>query len=87
MTSTNFEDEWVDYLRREQDGLLSGIRETGKLGDDTEAALVDAMKAFKDEFTPDDSAEVSVGSNEDEGQTEAMGDHEVDQEQITVQRS
>ncbi|WP_151524824.1 F0F1 ATP synthase subunit alpha [Serinicoccus kebangsaanensis] len=80
-----FETEWVEYLGREHDGLLSGIRESGKLGDDTEAALADAMTAFKQEFTPDDSAEVSVGSAEEDS-VEAMGDDEVDQEQLTVQR-
>ncbi|PZU42855.1 MAG: F0F1 ATP synthase subunit alpha, partial [Arsenicicoccus sp.] len=30
-----FENEWIDHLRRNQRGLLDGIRETGKLGDDT----------------------------------------------------
>ncbi|WP_299518541.1 F0F1 ATP synthase subunit alpha [uncultured Serinicoccus sp.] len=81
-----FENEWVEYLRREHDGLLAGIRESGKLGDDTAAALGDAMSAFQSEFAPDDSAEVGVGSAEDDP-VEAMGDDEVDQEQLTVQRS
>ncbi|WP_281965668.1 F0F1 ATP synthase subunit alpha [Serinicoccus marinus] len=81
-----FETEWVEFLHREHDGLLDGIRESGKLGDDTEQALGDAMSAFQSEFTPDDSAEVGVGSAE-EDPAEAMGDDEVDQEQLTVQRS
>ncbi|ANS78646.1 ATP synthase alpha chain [Serinicoccus hydrothermalis] len=81
-----FETEWVEFLHREHDGLLDGIRESGKLGDDTEQALKDAMSAFQSEFTPDDSAEVGVGSAE-EDPAEAMGDDEVDQEQLTVQRS
>ncbi|WP_010149159.1 F0F1 ATP synthase subunit alpha [Serinicoccus profundi] len=81
-----FESEWVEFLRRDHDGLLAGIRESGKLGDDTEAALGDAMSTFQSEFTPDDSAEVGVGSAEDDP-VEAMGDDEVDQEQLTVQRN
>ncbi|KUG55693.1 ATP synthase subunit alpha [Serinicoccus chungangensis] len=81
-----FESEWVEFLRREHDGLLAGIRESGKLGDDTAAALGEAMSAFQSEFTPDDSAEVGVGSAEDDS-VDAMGDDEVDQEQLTVQRS
>ncbi|WP_022924394.1 F0F1 ATP synthase subunit alpha [Serinicoccus marinus] len=81
-----FETEWVEFLHREHDGLLDGIRESGKLGDDTDQALGDAMSAFQSEFTPDDSAEVGVGSAE-EDPAEAMGDDEVDQEQLTVQRS
>ena len=81
-----FENEWVEFLHREHDGLLAGIRESGKLGDDTAAALADAMCAFQSEFAPDDSAEVGVGSAEDDP-VEAMDDDEVDQEQLTVQRS
>ncbi|MFX0538054.1 F0F1 ATP synthase subunit alpha [Ornithinimicrobium sp. Y1847] len=81
-----FEAEWVDYLRREQDGLLAGIRETGKLGDDVESVLGEAMDAFKKEFSPDSSHEIHVGSNEDDENVDAMGEDEVEQEQITVQR-
>ncbi|GAA5165173.1 F0F1 ATP synthase subunit alpha [Ornithinimicrobium tianjinense] len=81
-----FEAEWLDYLRREQAGLLAGIRETGKLGDDTEATLVEAMAAFKQEFSVDDSHEVHAGSNEDDDNIEALDADEIDQEQITVQR-
>ena len=79
-----FESEWVEYLRREQSGLLDGIRETGKLGDDSEAALAEAMQGFKQEFSPDDSHEVRVGSDDDA--VEAMAGQDVDQEQITVNR-
>ncbi|WP_122260968.1 F0F1 ATP synthase subunit alpha [Ornithinimicrobium cerasi] len=81
-----FESEWVDYLRREQDGLLAGVRESGKLGDDTEASLVEAMAAFKQEFAPDDSHEVHAGSNEDDDNIDALPEDDIDQEQITVQR-
>ncbi|MFK5582094.1 MULTISPECIES: F0F1 ATP synthase subunit alpha [unclassified Serinicoccus] len=80
-----FESEWVDYLGREQKGLLDGIRETGKLGDDTTAALGEAMSAFKKEFTPDDSHEIHA-SDEDEDDVEAMDSGDVDQEQLTVKR-
>ncbi|MGC5583062.1 F0F1 ATP synthase subunit alpha [Ornithinimicrobium sp. W1679] len=81
-----FEGEWVDYLRRNERGLLDGIRETGKMGDDTEATLVEAMKAFKQEFRPDDSQEVRVGSDEDFDNVDALEDEDVDQEQIKVRR-
>ena len=81
-----FEGEWVDHLRRNQGGLLDGIRETGKLGDDTEATLVEAMKAFKQEFSPDDSQEVRAGSDEDFDNVDALEDEDVDQEQIKVRR-
>ena len=75
-----FESEWVDYLRREQGGLLAGIRETGKLGDDAEAVLGEAMAAFKQEFNPDDSHEIHATDEDVDGR-----EHD-DQAQITVQR-
>ena len=81
-----FEGEWIDHLRRNQGGLLEGIRETGKLGDDTEATLVEAMKAFKQEFSPDDSQEVRAGSDEDFDNVDALEDEDVGQEQIKVRR-
>lgn len=44
------------------------------------------MKAFKQEFTPDSSHEVHVGSDEDDENIDAMDDDDVLQEQITVNR-
>ena len=81
-----FEGEWIDHLRRNQGGLLEGIRETGKLGDDTEATLAEAMRTFKQEFSPDDSQEVRAGSDEDFDNVDALEDEDVDQEQIKVRR-
>ena len=81
-----FEADWVDYLRREQQGLLDGIRESGKLGDDTEATLVEAMKAFKQEFDPDSSGEVRTGSDEEFENIDGLESEDVDQEQIKVRR-
>ena len=75
-----FEADWVDYLRREHGGLLAGIRETGKLGDDAEAVLGEAMAAFKQEFRPDDSHEIHAADEDVDGR-----EHD-DQAQITVQR-
>ncbi len=81
-----FEADWVDYLRREQQGLLDGIRETGKLGDDSEATLAEAMSAFKAEFDPDSSREVRTGSDEDFDNIDGLESEDVDQEQIKVRR-
>ncbi|GAA1177561.1 F0F1 ATP synthase subunit alpha [Ornithinimicrobium humiphilum] len=81
-----FEAEWIDYLRRNQQALLDGIRESGKLGDDTEATLLDAMKAFKQEFRADDSHEVKAGSDEDFENIDGLAEEDVDQEQIKVRR-
>ncbi|AKU17513.1 F0F1 ATP synthase subunit alpha [Luteipulveratus mongoliensis] len=45
-----FEAEFLDYLRRNDKGLLDAVRETTKLDDDGKARLQTAMDAFKKEF-------------------------------------
>jgi F-type H+/Na+-transporting ATPase subunit alpha len=45
-----FEAEFLDFLRREHKGVLDSIAESGKLSDDDEAALKDAIDAFKGQF-------------------------------------
>jgi F-type H+-transporting ATPase subunit alpha len=46
-----FEGEFLDYLGREQAGILSTIAETGDLSDDTAASLEAAINTFKRQFT------------------------------------
>ncbi len=77
-----FEREFVELLHREHDGLLSGIRETKKLGDDTRASLDEAMASFKQQFRPtEDEPEVPV-----EEEVDALEGGDVNQEQITKQK-
>jgi F-type H+-transporting ATPase subunit alpha len=45
-----FESEFLDYLRREQDGLMTSIRETRELTDDNISTLGDAMGRFRNTF-------------------------------------
>src|SRR3984957_2786316 len=45
-----FESEFLDYMRREQGGLLTSIRETKDLTDDNVAALKDAIGRFRATF-------------------------------------
>ncbi len=45
-----FEAEFLDYVRRNQGGLLTSIRETKNLTDENVATLKDAMSAFRDTF-------------------------------------
>ncbi len=74
-----FEGEFVEYLHREESGLLDGIRETSKLGDDTRSALEEAMESFKQQFrTGEDESVEPV-----EEDVEALDAEDVDQEQIT----
>ncbi|WP_042373569.1 F0F1 ATP synthase subunit alpha [Streptacidiphilus neutrinimicus] len=46
-----FEREFLDYLRREHKGVLTTIVETQKLEDGTIESLIEAINAFKREFT------------------------------------
>jgi F-type H+-transporting ATPase subunit alpha len=81
-----FESEFVDYLRREQSGLLDGIRESGKLGDDTRSALEDAMKSFKEQFRTKEGSGIHPGTNEDDENIESLEEDDVNQEQIKRQK-
>ena len=45
-----FEDEFLDYLRRDRAGVLDSIRETGELSDDTVTSLKDAIEKFRRGF-------------------------------------
>jgi F-type H+-transporting ATPase subunit alpha len=45
-----FEREFLDYLLRDHQGILDGIRETGQLSDDTTTALKDAVGEFRRGF-------------------------------------
>jgi F-type H+/Na+-transporting ATPase subunit alpha len=46
-----FEAQFLDYLRREQSGILETIRQTKQLEDETVERLDSAIKAFKEQFT------------------------------------
>jgi F-type H+-transporting ATPase subunit alpha len=45
-----FETEFLDFMRREHKGVLDSITDSGKLSDDDEAKLKDAIGAFKGQF-------------------------------------
>ena len=47
-----YESELLDWIKANHGGILQAIRESGKLDDDNEAALVKALDAFKDVFQP-----------------------------------
>ena len=56
-----FERELLDYLHREQKGLLTAIVETGKLPDETVEALTDAVAEFKKQFETSDGKLLGEG--------------------------
>ena len=78
-----FENEFLDYLRRSHDGLLSAIRESLKFEDDTESSASDAYDSFLDQFETSDGNSIKIGH---EAAAEALGDDEVEQEQIVKQK-
>ena len=74
-----FEREFLDYLQREESGLLTSIRETGQLSDDGLAALKNAITEFKKGFQTSDG-ELLVPAEEP---VEPIAEEDVKQETIT----
>jgi F-type H+/Na+-transporting ATPase subunit alpha len=73
-----FESEFLDYLRRNQPGVLTAIRETKDMSDDTVTALQDAIRRFRRTF------EVTGGQLlvSDEEQVSPLGEEEHGQETV-----
>src|SRR5215472_3773022 len=73
-----FESEFIDYLRREQAGVLTAIRETKDLSDDDVTALQDAIRRFRRTF------EVTGGQLlvSDEEQVTPLSEDETNQETV-----
>src|SRR3954468_11539887 len=77
-----FESEFLDYLRRSHDGILSTIRETNDFNDDTASSLEDAYNAFLDQFETSEGESIKPGKEEHE----ALADEDVEQEQIVQKK-
>ncbi|WP_033439410.1 F0F1 ATP synthase subunit alpha [Saccharothrix sp. NRRL B-16314] len=76
-----FESEFLDHVRRSHEVILSDIRESKKLSDDTERGIVDAVNAFKQQFTASNGAAVV-----NEAPADAMDADKVGQESVKVNR-
>jgi F-type H+-transporting ATPase subunit alpha len=72
-----FEREFLDYVEREEAGLLTSIRETGKLSDDGLTSLKNAITEFKKGF------QTSEGELLAEEPVEPIEAEDVEQETIT----
>jgi F-type H+-transporting ATPase subunit alpha len=77
-----FENEFLDYLRRQESSILEGIRESSNWDDDTEAAVGKAFDSFADQFETSDGGSIKAGHEEHE----ALDDDDVEQEQIVKQK-
>jgi F-type H+-transporting ATPase subunit alpha len=81
-----FEEDFLGFLHHKYQGVLDGIRETGKLDDDARDTLDKAIGEFGKEFAseePVDDRRTDVGT---EAEAEALDADSVDQEQIKRQR-
>jgi len=78
-----FEEQFLDHLRREKAGLLSAIRESKKFDDDTQAGVLAAIDAFKQQFLAGGKEAVPVGH---EPEAPALPEAEVEQVRIVKQK-
>ncbi|GAB76711.1 ATP synthase F1 subcomplex alpha subunit [Austwickia chelonae] len=75
-----FESEFLEFMRRENNGILQSIRESKKLGDDAKQSLEEAMKSFKRDFR------TSSGTLIADEPVEALEHDNQDQERIVRKR-
>ncbi|MFC5179867.1 F0F1 ATP synthase subunit alpha [Actinomadura harenae] len=71
-----FEAEFLDHVERQHGGMLTAIRETGQLSDDSLTTLKDAITEFKKGF------ETSSGGLLGDESAEPIADEDVEQETI-----
>jgi F-type H+/Na+-transporting ATPase subunit alpha len=79
----SFEEQFLDYLRRNKAALLAAIRESKKFDDDTEAGVLEAIEAFKEQFLAGGKEPVPVGHEPEAG---PLTEDEVEQVQIVKQK-
>jgi F-type H+/Na+-transporting ATPase subunit alpha len=77
-----FESEFLDHVRRNHEGILGEIRDTGKLSDELADRIADVVKGFKKEFTASDGSSVVPK----EAPAEALDEDEVDREAVKVNK-
>ena len=79
---SRFESEFLDHLKRST-SILTTIRETGKLDDDTFAAMKDAIEKFKEGFFGEGDSQLVAAGHEEHS---ALDEGSVDQEKIVRQK-
>jgi F-type H+-transporting ATPase subunit alpha len=76
-----FESEFLDHLRASSEGILSEIRESQKLGEETEKKLTDAVNDFKKGFAATGGASVVPDEH-----VEALDEEKVAKEAVQVHK-
>jgi F-type H+-transporting ATPase subunit alpha len=77
-----FEDEFLDYVRRNRAGILDTLRETGDLSDDTVTALKDAIADFRRGFETRGGGTLSAMDEH----AEPAEEEDIDQESVARRR-
>jgi F-type H+-transporting ATPase subunit alpha len=80
---SRFEKEFLDHVRRNEEGILAEIRDTGQLSDELTDRLVNVVNEFKKQFTASDGSSV-VPKEED---AEAMDEEDESRESVKVNKS
>jgi F-type H+/Na+-transporting ATPase subunit alpha len=76
-----FETEFLDHIRASEEGILSEIRESQKLSEETENKLTDAIKEFKKGF-----AATGGGSVVPDEHVEALDEGQLSKEAVQVHK-
>jgi F-type H+-transporting ATPase subunit alpha len=79
---SRFEQEFLEYIKFQHEGIFDAIRESGKFEDDNESALNDAYDEFLNRFETTAGERIQAGHEE----FEALEDEDVEQEQIVKQK-
>ncbi|GAA0939506.1 F0F1 ATP synthase subunit alpha [Pseudonocardia zijingensis] len=77
-----FESEFLEHVRRNHEGILAEIRDTGKLSDELADRIAEVVKGFKQEFTASDGSSVVPK----EAPAEALDEDEVDKDSVKVNK-
>ena len=77
-----FEQEFLDHVRRQHEGILAEIRDTGKLSDELVERIEQVVAEFKKAFTASDGSSVVPK----EAAAEALDEDEVDRESVKVNK-
>ena len=78
---SRFETEFLDHIRASKNGILSEIKESQKLSEETEKKLTDAINEFKKGF-----AATGGGSVVPDEHVEALDEDQVAKEAVQVHK-
>jgi F-type H+-transporting ATPase subunit alpha len=77
-----FETEFLEHVRRNEEGILGDIRETGKLSDEASERIVNTVNEFKKNFTATDGSSVVPK----EQRADAMDEEDTTRESVKVNK-